>query len=954
MNNLNANINAPYFQLTRLQLANVSSPALVANFEYDGVSTSTLPGYSDAFTETVVTSQYGSFDKLLTAYTIDTGKTLARSPYTIGGRCVTHVIEFTGNRAISLGLGAYIPTSLNHRYILYGLEGSDLSLEKVGNVYTFKSDPSDFSWSADSLPLPSGDYTLDAPVFGGASNSIVFNNVVPLSNPTEYSCSQGNDDVSVAPYWVTGLNLMQGLSYVSSVAVSGALVNVPFTAPTEIAPGVMGHASTSPGSPRGFNIPLKLGFSKINCTYSLAVTLSYDIGCPAWLSNLDIHSQVLPYDKYKYMWVFSTMPIREFYHQQSIATTTTDIFDLQLHPTEKTGSLGTYNAGIVEGQQTIYASRINLEKCKQIFAVSHYSNLAGQLFDAPAKVCDEVTNINLLNGFFANTHVGDGATTTPNAIRYFGIYFTSGNIDFTKFNVSNFKQYIKNTVSNPKDVELVVNKTDYPDDTVPYYVATSTIPGYYDPPVYVATTTNTATGGTITTNGLYTVHKFTSSGSFVPAQNLLLNDLLLLGGGGAGGNVYGGGGGGAGGYVSSSSVSVLAQPYTVTVGAGGSSASANGQNSTFSTFTAIGGGGGSGNSNGNTGGSGGGAGYSSYTGGSATSGQGYAGGNSAGGGGANAYGQGGGGGAGAVGQAGTTSKGGNGGAGISNSITGTAVTYGGGGGGGAMNGNANGTGGAGGGGDAGVSGTANTGGGGGGGVYNGSANGNGGSGVVIISYLTTTPGYYAPAVYHATTTVPGYWTNSYASSTEGYINSATGDDVNGIIQFSNESFSTNYAVTLGYSPILSGLDTNINSMYSYKDCVDSSKYGLFGYVMCAFISGGMKVFTILIIPSSNSLKTFQEMMNQRIRSGSSLFSTMMSIPLRTSNYGNLLWSPATTTKLTLGLNSSQKVEFLPPNIPTVGSTRYNVDKTLYLWIYPFLQVILLMFAGLWFLRIFRS
>lgn len=143
-------------------------------------------------------------------------------------------------------------------------------------------------------------------------------------------------------------------------------------------------------------------------------------------------------------------------------------------------------------------------------------------------------------------------------------------------------------------------------------------------------------------------------------------------------------------------------------------------------------------------------------------------------------------------------------------------------------------------------------------------------------------------------------------------------------------------------------------MYSYKDCVDSSKYGLFGYVMCAFISGGMKVFTILIIPSSNSLKTFQEMMNQRIRSGSSLFSTMMSIPLRTSNYGNLLWSPATTTKLTLGLNSSQKVEFLPPNIPTVGSTRYNVDKTLYLWIYPFLQVILLMFAGLWFLRIFRS
>jgi hypothetical protein len=53
-----------------------------------------------------------------------------------------------------------------------------------------------------------------------------------------------------------------------------------------------------------------------------------------------------------------------------------------------------------------------------------------------------------------------------------------------------------------------------------------------------------ATGGTITQSGGYTIHTFTSSGNFVPTQNLTVEYLVVAGGGGGG--VFGGGG--AGGY----------------------------------------------------------------------------------------------------------------------------------------------------------------------------------------------------------------------------------------------------------------------------------------------------------------------------------------------------------------------------------------------------------------------
>lgn len=184
-----------------------------------------------------------------------------------------------------------------------------------------------------------------------------------------------------------------------------------------------------------------------------------------------------------------------------------------------------------------------------------------------------------------------------------------------------------------------------------------------------------ATGGIITDDSSYWYHTFTSSGVFTPNQSLSC-DVLVIAGGGSGGSSLGGGGG-AGGLLGYTSQSLIAQNYTITIGAGGAayrgatpvnSQGSSGSNSQFASLTAsIGGGrGGTYNTNnaGASGGSGGGAGGSSgaaASGGAATSGQG----NNGAAGGSTGTGQGGGGGAGASGSTYSGKIGGAGGAGSS-------------------------------------------------------------------------------------------------------------------------------------------------------------------------------------------------------------------------------------------------------------------------------------------------
>jgi hypothetical protein len=216
------------------------------------------------------------------------------------------------------------------------------------------------------------------------------------------------------------------------------------------------------------------------------------------------------------------------------------------------------------------------------------------------------------------------------------------------------------------------------------YSATPTIETHFPytnrPPPF------TATGGTITTDGSYKIHTFTSSGTFAvsDAAHGVMEYLLIAGGGAGGGSTgycWSGGGGGAGGYIANTTFSVSAQNYSVVIGGGGGANNTGsggaGGNSSFAGNTAIGGGGGGngsypgGGSNGGGGGSGGGGGQGTTvtSGGSRVAGQGNVGSPSrtaAGGG----YAGGGGGGLGGAGGYNTAGPGG------VNDITGSNVTYG--------------------------------------------------------------------------------------------------------------------------------------------------------------------------------------------------------------------------------------------------------------------------------------
>lgn len=113
--------------------------------------------------------------------------------------------------------------------------------------------------------------------------------------------------------------------------------------------------------------------------------------------------------------------------------------------------------------------------------------------------------------------------------------------------------------------------------------------------------TSESTGGTITTDGRYTVHKFTASGTFTSAHATNVEYLIVAGGGAGGRNPLtsnrGGGGGGAGGLIYNTSYAVTAQGYSIVIGSGGilgayNSPGGSGGNSSAFGVTAIGGGGG--------------------------------------------------------------------------------------------------------------------------------------------------------------------------------------------------------------------------------------------------------------------------------------------------------------------------------------------------------------------------
>ena len=114
-----------------------------------------------------------------------------------------------------------------------------------------------------------------------------------------------------------------------------------------------------------------------------------------------------------------------------------------------------------------------------------------------------------------------------------------------------------------------------------------------------------ATGGTITTDGDYKIHTFTSDGTFT-VTTLGEGDVsALVVAGGGGGTGYAGGGGGAGGVLFEPQLTLTVTSYDVSVGAGGAGGAGTwsgdqllrcgnqGGVSSFHTMESTGGGGGS-------------------------------------------------------------------------------------------------------------------------------------------------------------------------------------------------------------------------------------------------------------------------------------------------------------------------------------------------------------------------
>jgi hypothetical protein len=313
------------------------------------------------------------------------------------------------------------------------------------------------------------------------------------------------------------------------------------------------------------------------------------------------------------------------------------------------------------------------------------------------------------------------------------------------------------TLANSMFTAGVWNQTDAI-TSIKLYVAGGNLAEFSTASLYGisrVTSTPKATGGIVSQDASYWYHTFPFTSTFTPTEAITCDYLVVAGGGGTLGDRAGGGGGGGlrstvtatgGGGTLESPLSLTAQAYTITVGAGGGAASQGGTSSIagsgLTTISTVGGGAGPQAAGGNGGSGGGGYGVDGASGGTGTANQGRAGGN-----GVNLA-AGGGGGASVAGTPGSTASSGSGGAGGNGvqitafaNVTQTGVNngyYAGGGG-----GYGNGVGGSaslggGGVGSVGATGAINTNGivntGGGAGGGHGSMQGFGGSGLVIVRY----------------------------------------------------------------------------------------------------------------------------------------------------------------------------------------------------------------------------
>ncbi len=217
-------------------------------------------------------------------------------------------------------------------------------------------------------------------------------------------------------------------------------------------------------------------------------------------------------------------------------------------------------------------------------------------------------------GYFVNTTSGAITATLPSspsandfvAFKDYAFTFATNNLTIAR-NGSNIQGNAGDSLLDTNRASVVLQ---YIDATRGWLYTVENNVGDLEGPTYIA-----ASGGTETTSGDYKIHTFNSTGTFTVSSvgNTAgggdgVSYMVVAGGGGGAGD--GSGGGGAGGYREGknsgdpytasplnapSGLTVTAQAYPVTVGAGGpapySNQGASGATSVFSTITSAGGGG---------------------------------------------------------------------------------------------------------------------------------------------------------------------------------------------------------------------------------------------------------------------------------------------------------------------------------------------------------------------------
>ena len=959
----------------------ITNPTITAVFIFNGQITT--GNNTNSFPEVISTSQTAILDTALQSFNINSNGTYDPSPYSIDSKCVEHVVKFTASRVDFSLFGYPLLSSSGHTYTLYSLDGSDVSALRNGNIVSFKSDPSAWYLRAtdDNSDLASGAYTSNSSIFTGSSNSYDFTNVVPISI-IQYSCASADLlSSTIKPYFMSpwgSTPFLKGINYRPLIGLS--LVNDTTN-------------SSSSLWTNGIDNYVGLGYQRLHCSQGNIGT-RVPFYCSSYLSE----TQTADWNKYRYMWVFSSSPIKGFIHQQISPDSLrlgSPVFGFMYFPKSQSvlvkGTAGQNMSSVSDMQFGItgdskassvisapfYATKIDLGDCKWYAKPSDFPGTYTSCLDTIqsyststngsngfAITWNYATNLDVYNANKLNSILLDTASDFTQDVIYYGGLLTSN----AKFSVSQGEDVhflvankVQRDVVNPRDFIRASDPNNY--STYSTTTTTgSTTPGYYDPPVYHATTTVSATGGTVTyLSGGYEVRTFTASGTLTFSTSTCAVQLFAVGaGGGGGGNNYNGGGGGAGQPYASSTACFNASSYTITIGAkglgstAGSVAGGNGGTTTFQyaggTITLAGGGGGGAAANGggpgqngasgggaggyNTGASTGGTGYAGYNGGNRSSGLNMA----AGGGGCTS-----------AGQDAQTVNGGNGGTGTSTTIRGFTEYFCGGGGGSTGNGSGSGgTGGSGVGGagnhyaGGGFNAVANTGSGGGGGSAEagGGTGGNGSDGIFIVKFATTTPGYYDPPVYHATTTDEVTSTTTYqginASSTtyDSFTNT-------GFYTFAGDSFAATFDQTIGYNSI-ADMKAKLLAQYSIESCVATASGVLTG-LLCLVTAGVPTAIIQLFVPSADQLLGLQNGVNNVISSGNGMFSLLFSVPLRFKNYGDPDWQPATTTKLSLGFSTSTKIYFNAPTTTPFSVSDYNIAAQ----IVPYLQVALvLIISGL--------